>query len=122
MQRESTLTRAKLEWEQYLSPKEPHEGSNMTSNETKLGGNYWSTTDELNRLRILADVDPVQLLAAYNGTRIRSDWGSMDGDVVQREASKLARRVLFMHGESLSRKIKPEWPWALRLAKGLQNG
>lgn len=85
------------------------------------GSGYWSTTDELNRLRLFADIYPLKLLAAYNATKLRSNWGTMDGEQVKAEASKLARKVLEQQ-DGLINRIKPEWPWAVRLAEAVQNG
>lgn len=123
MHRPITYARAKQECLDYQAPKEIlfHEGSNM-SEVRKLTGAYWSTQDEIYRLRRYEQVDPLQLLAAYNGTRLRMEWGNMDGDQIRFEARKLAKQVLMENGPRLSSRIPDEWPWAKKLAREVASG
>lgn len=82
------------------------------------GGTHWSTSDELQRLEGLAEVEPLGLLAAYNGIQVREKWGSLDGETIKTRVKQLARRVL-QETPSLRDEIPREWPHALRFAEAV---
>lgn len=65
------------------------------NNARTQGSNPWGTKDETARLYFLAKNKPMALLAAYNGTLVRSRWDDcMDGEQVKAVARTLAIEVL----------------------------
>lgn len=85
------------------------------------GNRNWSTGDELQRLEALAETAPLKLLAAYNGTFMRDEWGGMDSGLVKEAARKHAKRLLITQPE-LGLDIPKDWPYARALAQALGKG
>ena len=84
-------------------------------------GSTWSTNNELEHLRLVADLNPLQLLGAYNGSLLRTNWGSLNGPKIQAEALKLAKQAIYSN-KGLEGQVPSDWFYTQRLLKELKNG
>ena len=93
----------------------------MTIDDTPRLGNYWSTTSELEHLRLVADLDPLQLLGAYNGIQLRERWDNLDELAIRATVLKLAKKVIYADAE-LAEKVPEDWYYTRALLKELKSG
>jgi hypothetical protein len=84
------------------------------------GSTTWDTRDEISRLQGLLAYKPLAVLAAYNGTLVRYEWGKLDEHKIKAEALKLAKRAL-MEDPTLKGLVPEDWPHARRLVESMKE-